>query len=347
MTLACFTSMAQTPFVFGGSEVAAGTKQHFTIPISDGEDRTVIPITVFHGVQTGPVLGVTAGVHGFEYPPIVASQRLLKTIDVGALKGTLILVQIANVAGFLGRSAFTNPLDDKNLNRVFPGREDGTITERIAYFLSNEVIGRSDYFIDMHGGDAPEDLMPYVAYYHHDDKPDVSSKGKRLAAAMGFEHVVVFNTNGKDYVKPEFPSLYCSAEAFKRDIPAVDVECGRLGMVEEEAVDAIVNGIRSVMGQLEMTDQSPAKTESVAYIWDRSSISSEFEGFFYPARESGDFVKKGMKIGEITNFFGELLSTIFAPRDGIVLYILGTPPVNKGETIVSLANIESIRTDEK
>ena len=334
-------------FTFNDVEVSAGSKQHFSIPISDGESETIIPVTVFHGSKTGPVLGITTGVHGFEYAPILAGQRLIKKIDPATLQGTVILVQIANVGSFLGRSPFINPLDDKNLNRVFPGKPDGTITERIADFISNQVIGRSDYFVDMHSGDAPEDLMSYSAYYHNEEKPEVSAKGREMAAAMGYDHVVVFNTTGKDYLKPEFPSLYCSAEAFKRNIPAVDIECGRLGMIEEDAVADIVEGILSMLGQLEMSSTEVIKRTSIAYIWERSYVSSDFEGFFYPAKESGDFVKKGMTVGKVTDFFGKILSVVSSPGDGYILYLLGTPPVNKGETLLSLAKIESIRTDEE
>ena len=338
---------AQVSFLFQDQSVEPGTKKHFTIPISDSENKSEIPVTIFHGSTSGPVLGITAGVHGFEYAPILAGQRLIKEIDPMTLQGTIILVQIANVGSFLGRSPFTNPMDDKNLNRVFPGKPDGTITERIADFISNQVIGRSDYFVDMHSGDAPEDLMSYSAYYHNDEKPEASAKGREMAAAMGYDHVVVFNTTGKDYLKPEFPSLYCSAEAFKRNIPAVDIECGRLGMIEEEAVADIVEGILSMLGQLKMSSTETIKKPGIAYIWERSYVSSEFEGFFYPAKASGDFVKKGMKIGEITDFFGKSLSVITSPGDGYILYMLGTPPVKKGETLLSLAKIESIKTDEE
>ncbi|MEM0991388.1 MAG: M14 family metallopeptidase [Bacteroidota bacterium] len=338
--VAAFTTYGQSAFEFEGKKVESGTKAHFSVPISDGEQETIIPITVFHGKADGPVLGITAGVHGYEYAPILAGQQLIERIDPASLKGTIILVQIANVPSFLGRSPYTNPKDGKNLNRIFPGDPEGTATERIADFISKSVIGRSDYFVDIHSGDAPEDLMAYAAYYQNDDFPTISEKGRAMAAHMGFDHVIVFRTTGKDYLKAENPSLYCSAEAFKRGIPAVDVECGRLGMIEAEFVDKIVLGVESLLGHLAFTDQPPISINQIAYIDDRNTQSSPHTGFFYPNKASGDYVMQGMKIGHITDFFGQPLQTVYAEISGIILYMLGTPPVNKGETIVNIGKVK-------
>ncbi|MEM8892892.1 MAG: succinylglutamate desuccinylase/aspartoacylase family protein, partial [Bacteroidota bacterium] len=188
---------AQTAFEFHGQSIAAGSKEHISIHISDGDKETMIPITVFHGKEAGPVLGITAGVHGYEYAPILASQKLINRIHPEQLKGTIILVQIANLASFLGRSPYLNPIDRKNLNRSFPGSAKGTLTERIADYLSEKVIARCDYFMDMHSGDAPEDLMPYTAYYHNDEKKEISEKGRQMAMHMGFDHVIIFNSTSK------------------------------------------------------------------------------------------------------------------------------------------------------
>ena len=121
-------SLGQSSFSFNGEEVKPGTKRHFLIPISDGSDSTAIPISVFNGIKDGPILGITAGVHGYEYPPIMAAQKLIGRIDPGELSGVIILVQIANLEGFRKRSPYLNPLDGKNLNRVFPGKKEGSIT---------------------------------------------------------------------------------------------------------------------------------------------------------------------------------------------------------------------------
>ncbi|MCG8318232.1 MAG: M14 family metallopeptidase [Cytophagales bacterium] len=330
----------QTPFEFNGKTLLPGTKSHFTINISDGQNQTFVPITVFHGKENGAVLGITAGVHGYEYAPILAGQKLIKKIDPQALTGTVILIQTANVGSFLGRSPYINPLDKKNLNRSFPGNPNGTITERIANFISEKVIPRCNYFVDMHSGDAPEDLMPYVAYYQHDEKPGISAKGREIAMSLGFDHVIVLKTTEKDYMKEGLPSLYCSAQAFKRGIPAADIECGRLGRVEERFVEKIVEGIERLLNHLQMTQGTPILSKGIAFIDERFYIISDHTGLFYPLKTSGTFVRKGMKIGYITDFFNKTIEEVYADSSGIILYMLGTPPVNAGETLAAIGVVE-------
>ncbi len=250
-------------------------------------------------------------------------------------------MQVANVGSFLGRSPYTNPMDGKNLNRTFPGSPNGTMTERIADFISNQVIARCTHFVDVHSGDAPEDLTPYSGFYHHDDKPGISQQGRHMATHLGFDYVLTFETTGKAYMQQDNPSLYCSAEAFKRGIPAADIECGRLGMVEQLYVDKIVYGLTNLMHALAMTGQEPDAPGSVFMVGKRSSLSSSHTGFFYPNKSAGEYVQKGMKIGHITDFFNNKLEDAYAEADGIILYMLGTPPVNKGETLVSIGTFEN------
>ncbi len=332
--------MAQSKFVFDNDEVLPGTKKHVTIHISDQDASTFIPITVFHGIESGPVLGISTGVHGYEYSPILAGQKLINKIDVETLKGTVILIQAANVPSFLGRSPYVNPLDGKNLNRVFPGDPKGTLTDRIAHYISTEVIPKCTHFVDAHSGDAPEDLIPYSGYYHNDDMPKVSAEGKEMAMHLGFDYILKFQTTGKEYIKKGSPSLYCSAQAFKLGIPAADIECGRLGMVEQGYVKRIVDGLMNLMDGLEMTNESPKDMGKVFISESRSSIKSEYTGFFYRSKSAGDYVTKGMKIGYITDFFNQKVQDIYSNANGVILYMLGTPPVNKGETLASIGIID-------
>ena len=339
LLLACMVQ-AQTAFDFYDARVEPGTKKHWLIPISDGQDTVTIPITVFHGTKPGPVLGMTAGVHGYEYAPIMAGQQLIERIDPTKLSGTFILVQIANTNSFLSRSPFTSPLDGKNLNRVFPGSPDGTITERVADFITQEVISKCTHFIDAHSGDAPEDLIAYMGYYQNDHKPEASATGRAMALATGFDYIVEFRTTGKDYLKEENPSLYCSAEAFKRDIPAIDFECGRLGLVEPDLVTKITTGVERIMTSLKMTEGKLESRAGQTFFPERAYVSSEHEGIFYPLKKAGDYVAKGTRLGYITDFFGKRLQEVYAPETGMILLILGTPPVNKGESLVGIGIVK-------
>ena len=340
LLLTGFLSYSQSTFTFYQESIDAGSVSHLMVPISDDSDSTFMPISIFHGSKEGPVLGITAGVHGYEYPPIMAAQELIHEIDPAKLSGTIILVQIANLESFLGRSPFVNPKDGINLNRAFPGDPEGSLTYRIADFLSTEVISKCDLFLDMHGGDAPEDLMSYIAYYQHDEMEEISKKGRDLAMNMGFDHVVIFQTTEKDYMKEGFPSLYCSAEAFKQGIPSVDIECGKLGMAEKDLTHKITLAMRSLLAKAGMYD-GEILTPSKSFICtERFYQSSKHNGIFYPLKQSGDYIATGMKVGYITDFFGRILEEVHAENSGVILYMIGTPPVNKGETLVAIGKME-------
>src|SRR5580698_264042 len=119
---------------------------------------STIPITVFNGKHPGPVLALVAGNHGYEYPPILALQMLRPRINPRKISGAVIMVHVANMPSFLGRTVYFSPLDQKNLNRVYPGDPDGTPSEKIAHAITTQVINQSDYLLDLHCGDGNESL---------------------------------------------------------------------------------------------------------------------------------------------------------------------------------------------
>lgn len=332
---------AQSSYYFQNKEIKAGTKEQFMVPIVTGKDSTFIPVSVFNGVKDGETLGITAGVHGYEYAPILGAQKLVNSINPEKLKGVVILVQLAGLESFLGRSPYTSPVDGKNLNRSFPGMECGTNTEKVAYFITTNIIAKADYFLDMHSGDGPEDLMSYGAYYSNSAMPATSAKGKEMAIALGFDHVVIFNTDGKDYMREDGLSLYTTAEAFKRGIPSIDIECGRLGIVEEVAVRKVEESVLNLLDYLDFFSftQPKAESNSPIIISSRIYTASNFDGIFYPAKKAGDYVARGMKLGHVTDYFGNILQTIYAEDDGLLLMIIGTPPINKGEDVTVIAKV--------
>ncbi|MCY3747158.1 MAG: succinylglutamate desuccinylase/aspartoacylase family protein, partial [Acidobacteria bacterium] len=133
---------------------------------SGGDGGTFLPLTVVHGARPGPVLTLVAGIHGSEYAPILAMQRLRPLLDPAEISGTVVLVHMANLPAFLGRTIYFSPDDRKNLNRLFPGKADGTLSERIAHVLTEEVIVRSNFLMDIHSGEANECLgRSYTGYY--------------------------------------------------------------------------------------------------------------------------------------------------------------------------------------
>jgi predicted deacylase len=326
---------APKPFLFNGQAVAPGHKFSTLLQVTDGRDTAVVPVTVFHGRRPGPVLGIIAGVHGYEYPPILAAQQLARELDPAELRGTVLLVHLANVPGFLGRRIQVNPQDGKNLNRVFPGRADGTITERLAWHLSNDIIGRCTHVIDVHSGDAQDDLRPYAGYYHYFNTPELSETGRQMASALGFPYVVQF---GNEASLKDQPATYCSREAIKRGIPAVDIECGRFGLPEPEMVSQIKQALYRLLGHLDIAGEKPAASTPLL-IAHRTTVSSTHTGFFYPLVKAGELVHKGRNLGYVTDLFGTPVADVVAPINGVVLYMTATPPISQGESLFSIGEL--------
>jgi uncharacterized protein len=313
------------PVTAGAGEVASGMIQ---VPAATDE-ATTIPVSVIHGSQAGPAFALIAGNHGYEYTSIIALQRLVNQIDPKRLSGTVIMVHVANMPSFLKRTIYYSPVDGKNLNRVYPGRIDGTVSERIAYQITKEVIERADYVIDLHCGDGNESLRPYSYWDVNAGGPEVVEKSKQMALAFGMDHIV------KDRERPTDPnkSLYCSTTATTRGKPAITTESGGLGMTDNESIARIEHGVINVMRHLKMIEGTPKMVEQPIFIDRNAVLRSDATGIFYPLAERGHAVAKGTLMGYVTDFFGKRIFELRAPFSGTVLYILGTPPISQGEPL--------------
>jgi predicted deacylase len=321
---------AQGAFTVGPVSAAPGTiaSGELTVPARAGDQGTTIPVSVVHGSRPGPVLALTAGVHGMEYPPIIALQRILRTVDPATLTGTLILVHVANMPSFLGRTIYYSPADGKNLNRVFPGKADGTLSERIAHAITREVIERATHVVDLHCGDGNESLRPY-SYWITTGKPDVAQAGRALALAFGMDHIIVDNERPPDPAA----SVYLSNTGVTRDKPALTIESGGLGRTDEESIARIEAGIAGVMKHLGMRPDGPPPVAHPIMFEQSEVLRSGTTGIFYPAVERGHTVAKGTLIGRVTDFHGKVIEEIRAPFGGEILYVVGTPPISKGEPV--------------
>lgn len=320
----------QSPFTVGSVSAAPGTTVSGTLDVATlgGDTGTNIPFTIIHGATSGPVLALIAGTHGMEYVPIIALQRMRTAIDPRTLRGTVILVHVANMPSFLGRTIYYSPADGKNLNRVFPGRAVGTLSERIAETLTREVITRATHVIDLHCGDGNESLSPY-SYWITTGPPGVADESRALALAFGLDHIVV------DKERPTDPaaSVYLSNTAITRGKPALTTETGGMAVVDDGAIALVERGVAGVLRHLKMRTDGPAPTGSPVFIGRNEVIRAGVTGIFYPAVERGRTVASGSRIGHITDFHGRVLEEVVATFDGEILYIVGTPPVTKGEPV--------------
>ncbi|MNX94654.1 Succinylglutamate desuccinylase / Aspartoacylase family protein [compost metagenome] len=248
-----------------------------------------------------------------------------------SVSGTILIIPIASVEAFYKRSVFVHPFDGKNLNTVFPGTENGTMSERIAHFISREIIPASDVLLDIHGGDASEELLPFVCYYDRVDAKEQTLLAKKLCEVSGFKYVVSYPYN----LSASEPAKYAFKQAVQHGITALSIEAGELGNIQVENVSNIKSAIYNMLSQLKVYTNYPDRITSAQHVSlnRQEYIRVPEKGIFYSDYRAGDTVKKGAVLGWITDEFGKKLTEILSPKEGIILYKVGTPPVNPGETL--------------
>ena len=338
--LAATATLANEPLTIGDVVAPRGSKLtgNITVPAGSDDAATVIPVTVINGAKDGPVLSLIAGIHGSEYSPILAMQKLPNLLDAGTMSGAVVIVHIANVPAFRGRTVYFGPDDLKNLNRSFPGDASGSVTERIADALTRHVIKQSDYLMDIHSGDANESLRPpYAAYYAEAGGQDVIQKSERMAIAFGLDTIVRFRGDVDSPAK----AIYTGTQAVSLGIPAMDVESGELGIIDDRFITPIVDGTLSVMRDLDMIPGKARPTDSPLFISNRHRVYSDHDGIWYLDEriEAGQFVVEGAKLGVITDYHGKHLTDVLAPASGVLLIVFGTPPVNKDDPLAVIGDV--------
>jgi uncharacterized protein len=278
-----------------------------------------IPFGLIEGAEPGPCLLVTAGVHGSEFCSVEAALRLLKTRPE-QIKGTLLVLPILNVKGFMTRSIYVMPEDGKNLNRMFPGKPDGTTSERLAHWLVTSVYPYADAYLDLHGGDLDEALIPFSLF------PSGSEPSKALATAYGLPIAVAAGGEG-----------YTINAAHRIGVPSIIAEVGGNGRWDEAGVGRMTAGVESVMRHLGMitspTAPAPRETPQLVTMWVPPAPS---DGLWYPAKELSEPVATGEVLGEIKDVFGTVRATIRSEKDGFILYRLTSLSVNKGEALLGV-----------
>jgi predicted deacylase len=190
--IALFAALAAAADVTVGTATAhPGERATGVLPIPAGVDpATNVPVIIINGAKPGPKLVVVAGAHGTEYASIIALEKLGQTIDPAGLSGTLIVLPLVNLASFAQKVPHLNPVDGKNMNRMYPGKADGTQTERASWAIAKLVVEQSDYMIDLHGGDLDENLRRY-SYWPRTGKEQLDARSKAMALAFGLDHIII------------------------------------------------------------------------------------------------------------------------------------------------------------
>ena len=325
-----------------GADVTVGTAtahpgQRATgvIHVPAGADSaTDIPVIVINGAQSGPKLALVAGSHGTEYASIIAVERVSRTVDPAELSGTLIVVPLINLASFAQKVPHINPIDGKNMNRLYPGNPNGTQTERVLWAIGKQVVAQCDYLIDLHGGDLDENLRRYT-YWPVTGNEKLDATTRAMAMAFGLDHIIIQKNQGP--AVPGATSL--SRFTIDQGKPTVIAEAGHAGTTNAEDVDALVRGSENVMRYVKMLAGAVKPVEHPVWIGQITTVHSEHEGIFYPLALPEAFVRQGMRIGYVTDYFGNEIEDVIAPTSGVIVYICSVPSMSKGGTAAYVGEI--------
>src|SRR6266704_6069104 len=258
----CSFSYAQAPFAVGTASAASGQKATGYLAVPAGVDAaTNIPVVVVNGAKPGKVLALVSGAHGTEYASIIAIEKLISDLDPAQETGTVILVPLVNVPSFEQKVPHVNPIDGKSMNRFYPGKADGTQTERASYLMTKEVVERCDHLIDLHGGDLDESLRPY-SYWNKTGNEKLDAESRELALAFGLDTIII----SADRPKDPAASRYLENTATTRGKASLTAEAGHAGTVEPGDVDALVRGCLGVMRYLKMLPGAVDMVESPVWI---------------------------------------------------------------------------------
>jgi hypothetical protein len=317
--------MTKQPFEVAGLTAAPGQRASSVLELSFAGTPIKMPLFVLNGAHDGPTVIVTAGIHGAEYVGIESAYRLAQQTDPQTLSGQLVVAPISSMNAFAKRAIYLCPPDNKNLNRMFPGKADGTFAEQLAYWIFQNLIRRANFYIDLHGGDMNEALVPF-SIVRRSGNAELDAQSLALAQAFGLPNIVGSVVNGSTY-----------AAAVELGIPSVLAEVGGQGLWPEEQVQYMGAGLRRAVAHAGLLPQpsgqaAPATRLLEEMVWMRSS----HDGLFYPSIAVGETVIKGQPLGRITDYLGVTAEELIAPASGVILFLVTTLAMNNGDPLLAV-----------
>lgn len=303
-------------------KAGSGVKQTLPLPVTSPYP---VEMTVICGSRPGKTLVVTAGVHGCEYVGIETLNRLKRELEPAALSGRVILLPLVNPEGFYQGSKQTIPADGKNLNRMFPGKPDGTFSSQLARVLEETLYPEADFLMDLHGGDVNEALTPLV-FFPASVPESLSAAASAAAESLSVPYRVASTSQN---------GLY--SWAAQCGIPALLVERGERGLWSEKEVAACRENVYELMRHLGILNAASGSI-SFQQAEIRSAVYEEApaDGFWYPAvSAAGQKLKQGALLGTLKDSYGNEIARYTAPFDGVVLYYTLSLGVKSGDPLIA------------
>ena len=292
-----------------------------------------MPFIIVNGKEEGPTLWLNGAVHGDELNGSVAMRKVAFDIEPDELKGSLICTPVCNLGAFQARHMLSN-FDYLNLDQQFPGNPNGSHSERIAYLLFEQIKNRTNYLINFHAVGRDYLAKPYTVFkiVPETDKK-VLEEVENVARVFG-----VYLNCKVDIAMPasELPGSRMGTldvTCIKNGIVAFMAEIGSGGRFEQENIEIACQGIKNVMNYLKMIPGEPRVVKEQMILTKRDFIRCNEAGFVFMNVKPDDFVKKGSTLAYLTDFFGNTVEEIKAPRDCYVVVVRVDPVVNTGDYI--------------
>lgn len=318
----------QQPIIIANESIKAGQSRCVKLSLAMLYTSTPIeiPVYVFHGKKKGPILFVVAAIHGDEINGVEIIRRLHDSAQIKHLRGTLITIPVVNVYGFLLHSRYLP--DRRDLNRQFPGREQGSLASKLANLLMTEIVSHSTHGIDLHTGAIHRSNYPQTRFSHQ------CAQSSKMAEA--FAAPVMVPSNLRD------GSLRHATDNL--NIPMIIYEAGEALRFDEFSIKLGVRGILKVMTYLEMLPPSQGltiKKKSKAALakstfWIRAPVS----GMMIEGKALGAKVSKNEILCCVADPLGHSEITVFSPVEGLIIGKSNIPLVNEGDAIFHIALFE-------
>lgn len=310
----------------GGVDIYPGESKKIDLPVvrlyTDTEIK--MPVYVKRAKKEGPVVFVSAAVHGDELNGVEIIRRLIRRSTLKLAKGTLIFVPMVNVYGVLNQSRYMP--DRRDLNRVFPGSTKGSLAGRLAHIFLNEIVRKCDYGIDLHTGAIHRSNLPQIRA----DLDDVETR----AMAEKFGVPVLLNSNLRDGSLRE--------SAVEHGVKILLYEAGEALRFDELSIRAGERGVINVLAHLDMIRKRRSSNKRIMpfIAYSSSWVRADTSGFVRDRVQIGDQVTKGQVLAEIGDSFGEIQSKVKAGREGIIIGKQNIPLVQEGDAMFHIAYFE-------
>ncbi len=311
-------------------------------------NKIEVPVTVINGVKEGPTVVITAGVHPNELIGQAATVRLARELEPSEIAGTLIFVHIENPMGLQFKYANRSPLDNVNMNSVFPtGLEKGedmgrdslhlgiSPTKQAADRIFKTFISLADWHVDMHGGELFEDLDFNIEILPIGEPVDEKTR----ALARMFKSEKIWEVpQGTIPQMPNYPGRGSAvAEANHMGIPSCFFEIGGEGRLRKEQVDQACDALRNMMMCVGMLEGEAIHVEPTVYSGG-NVLFAQCGGLHYININSGDLVHKGQELGYTVGWDGEIISRDICPCDGLMTNMVVHGGVEPGDMLYVIAD---------